>query len=84
MAERRIEQLFDSLSDLDRALPVTDVTNETFKVLSDRLERSSLPRHSSIGRRSWTTYGGLASHPFRAAPRGRRRHHEKSWRTCYP
>jgi hypothetical protein len=45
MAERRIEKLFDSLSELDRALPVTDISNETCRVLSDRLESSTLPRH---------------------------------------
>jgi hypothetical protein len=40
-----IEKLFASLSDLDSALPVSDVTSETLNALSDRLERSTLPRH---------------------------------------
>ena len=40
-----IEKLFDSLTDLDRAMPVSDLTNDTLRALSDRLEQSTLPRH---------------------------------------
>ena len=40
-----IEKLFDSLTDLDRALPVSNISSETLKALSDRLEQSTLPRH---------------------------------------
>jgi hypothetical protein len=45
MSDVPLEKLFASLSDLDRALPVSEVTSETLKLLSDRLERSTLPRH---------------------------------------
>jgi hypothetical protein len=40
-----VEKLFASLSDLDTAMPVSDLTSETLNALSDRLERSTLPRH---------------------------------------
>jgi hypothetical protein len=45
MSETSIEKLFASLTDLDTALPVPDVEVETLNALSDRLERSTLPRH---------------------------------------
>ncbi len=45
MSSVQLNRILTSLTDLDLALRVTDITLETIAALSDRLERSTLPRH---------------------------------------